>query len=193
MNFLAHLYLAGPQPLSLLGGLMGDFVKGPLTGRYPETITRGILLHRRIDTFTDAHAVVRASRTRISRERRRFAGIMIDVFYDHFLARDWSRYSPEELQSFSERVYALLSEHHAMLPERLQRIAPHMKQLDWLGSYRHVESIHSTLDRMGQRLSRENRLLGAGAELDANYADLEEDFRTFFPDVVRFAANFRDK
>ena len=149
------------------------------------------MLHRRIDTFTDAHAVVRASRTRISPGRRRFAGIMIDVFYDHFLARDWARYCPEQLQGFSDRVYALLSEHRAILPERLQRIAPHMQQLDWLGSYRHVESIHSALDRMGQRLSRENRLLGAGAELDVNYTALEADFRTFFPDVVQFAREFR--
>jgi len=99
MNFLAHLYLADPQPLGLLGSLMGDFVKGPLGGRYPEPITRGIMLHRRIDTFTDAHAVVRASRTRISPGRRRFAGIMIDVFYDHFLARDWARYCPEQLKA----------------------------------------------------------------------------------------------
>ena len=193
MNFLAHLYLADPQPLGLLGSLMGDFVKGPLGGRYPEPITRGIMLHRRIDTFTDAHAVVRTSRTRISPGRRRFAGIMIDVFYDHFLARDWARYCPEQLKGFSERVYALLSEHHAILPERLQRIAPHMQQLDWLGSYRHVKSIHSALDRMGQRLSRENRLLGAGAELDANYAALEADFRTFFPDVVQFATELREE
>ena len=191
MNFLAHLYLADPQPLGLLGSLMGDFVKGPLGGRYPGPIARGIMLHRRIDTFTDAHAVVRTSRTRISPGRRRFAGIMIDVFYDHFLARDWARYCPEQLQGFSERVYALLSEHHAILPERLQRIAPHMQQLDWLGSYRHVKSIHSALDRMGQRLSRENRLLGAGAELDANYMALEADFRTFFPDVVQFTREFR--
>ena len=100
---------------------------------------------------------------------------------------------PGAIEGFSERVYALLSEHHAILPERLQRIAPHMQQLDWLGSYRHVKSIHSALDRMGQRLSRENRLLGAGAELDANYAALEADFRTFFPDVVQFATELREE
>jgi acyl carrier protein phosphodiesterase len=192
VNFLAHLYLADPHPLPLLGSLMGDFVKGPLGGRYPEQVTRGLALHRRIDTFTDAHPVVRVSRARISPERRRLAGIMVDMFYDHFLARDWAAYSPEPLHAFTGRVYALLSEHHAMLPERLQHIAPRMAQLDWLGSYRNVDAIHTALDRMGQRLKRGNRLLGAAEELTANYVALEADFRTFFPDVVRFASEVRE-
>jgi acyl carrier protein phosphodiesterase len=186
MNYLAHLFLAGPEPEALLGALMGDFVKGVLDQRYPAAVTRALALHRRIDTFTDAHPVTAASRARISPERRRFAGIIVDVSYDHFLARHWGEHAHEPLDAFTARVYALLEQHDALLPERLRLIAPRMAQADWLASYAQVESIHAALDRMSLRLKRENRLAGAGAELEANYAALEADFRAFFPDLVRF-------
>jgi acyl carrier protein phosphodiesterase len=186
MNYLAHLFLAGPEPQAVLGALMGDFVKGPLDQRYPPAITRGLALHRRIDTFTDAHPVTAASRARISPGRRRFAGIMVDLFYDHFLARHWEEHAREPLATFTARVYALLQQHEALLPEPLRSIAPRMAQSDWLASYAQVESIHAALDRMSLRLKRENLLAGAGAELQANYAALEADFRAFFPDLVHF-------
>jgi acyl carrier protein phosphodiesterase len=187
MNYLAHLLLAGPEPEALLGALMGDFVKGPLGVQYPPAITRALVLHRKVDSFTDAHPVTAASRARISPERRRFAGIMVDLFYDHFLARDWAAHATEPLDTFTRRVYALLERHTPLLPDRLRLIAPRMAKYDWLGSYAEIESIHTALDRMSLRFKRENRLAGAGAELDANYAALEADFRGFFPDLVRFA------
>ena len=192
MNYLAHLFLAGPEPEALLGALMGDFVKGVLDERYPAAITRALSLHRRIDTFTDAHPVTATSRSRISPQRRRFAGIMVDLFYDHFLARHWDEHSREPLDAFTARVYTLLQEHDALLPDRLRSIAPRMAQADWLASYARLESIHAALDRMSLRLKRENRLAGAGAELEANYAALEADFRAFFPDLVRFAQASRE-
>lgn len=186
MNYLAHLYLAGPEPEALLGALMGDFVKGPLANRYPTPLTLGLALHRRIDTFTDTHPRVAASRARVSAARRRFAGIMVDLFYDHFLARNWADYAAEPLHQFTRHVYGLLQLHHARLPERLQSVARRMAEQDWLASYRHITAIHEALDRISRRLKRENRLEGAGAELEANYAALEADFRAFFPDVVGF-------
>jgi acyl carrier protein phosphodiesterase len=187
MNFLAHLYLADRQPDALLGSLMGDFVKGPLEGRFSAELTRALAQHRKVDAFTDAHPIVRASRGRVAPARRRFAGILVDVFYDHFLALHWEDYADEPLEAFTREVYALLRTREAILPERLRLIAPRMAQLDWLGSYRRVEAVHVALDRMGERLKRGNALLGAGEELTANYAGLEADFRAFFPEVVRFA------
>ena len=187
MNFLAHLYLADRRPEALLGSLMGDFVKGPLAGRFPPELAQALAQHRRIDAFTDAHPIVRVSRARVAPARRRFAGIMVDVFYDHFLALHWEDYADEPLEAFTREVYALLRTRAAILPERLRQIAPHMAQLDWLGSYRRVEAVHEALDRMGERLKRGNALLGAGQELTANYAGLEADFRAFFPEVIRFA------
>jgi acyl carrier protein phosphodiesterase len=187
MNYLAHLYLAPPGDDGLLGSLMGDFVKGPLTGAHPPGIAHALVLHRRIDAFTDAHARVRASRGRVSGARRRFAGIMVDLFYDHFLARHWGQYSDERLETFTARVYTLLADRRDALPERLREVAARMQQYDWLGSYRQVRNIHTALDRISLRLRRENRLGGAAEELEQKYDEFEADFRAFFPDVVQFA------
>jgi acyl carrier protein phosphodiesterase len=187
MNFLAHAYLAQGSDESIVASLMGDFVKGPLDERHGVGIARGLTLHRRIDSYTDAHPVVAQSRARVSAARRRYAGILLDLFYDHFLARYWDDYSDLPLESFTARVYAALRDSHALLPERLQLIAPRMAAMDWLASYRHVDAIGVALDRIGERLKRGNALLGSGAELTANYDAFEADFRVFFPDVVRFA------
>jgi acyl carrier protein phosphodiesterase len=187
VNFLAHAYLAEGSDHAIVGSLMGDFVKGPLGGRYGAELTRALVLHRRIDTYTDAHDVVRQSRHRVSPARRRFAGVLVDVFYDHFLARNWDEYCDVPLERFTAHVYAVLREHHALLPERLQHIATRMAATDWLASYRHVEAVGSALDRMGGRLKRGNALLRSAEELLAQYDAFEADFRIFFPDVVRFA------
>jgi acyl carrier protein phosphodiesterase len=187
VNFLAHAYLAGSSGHAIVGALMGDFVKGPLRDRYGTEITRALALHRRIDTYTDSHHVVRQSRRRVSPTRRRFAGILVDMFYDHFLARHWDEYNNMPLERFTARVYSALREHHALLPERLQNIAPRMAATDWLGSYRNVEAVGFALDRMGQRLKRGNALLRSSEELLANYDAFAADFHTFFPEVMRFA------
>ena len=187
MNYLAHLYLSEPTEDAWLGSLLGDFVKGPLDGRYGEHVTRGIALHRRIDSFTDAHPVVLRSKARVSADRRRYAGIMIDMFYDHFLAKNWREYHDVPLEDFTGKVYAMLYSRHAMLPERFQRIAPVMAKMNWLASYAYVESIGSALDRMGARLKRENKLLHSADELVEHYGELEADFRAFMPQILQFA------
>ncbi len=187
MNYLAHLYLSEPHEEAWLGSLMGDFVKGPLDDRYGTGITRAIAMHRKIDVFTDAHPVVLRSKSRMSAERRRYAGIMVDVFYDHFLARHWQDFHEEPLAEFTGRVYRVLERYRTILPERLQRMAPMMMQWDWLGSYAEIGSIYTALNRMGQRLRRENRLMNSADELLANYAHLEADFRDFLPEVKRYA------
>jgi acyl carrier protein phosphodiesterase len=187
MNFLAHLFLSDGSDDGLLGGLLGDFVKGPLVAQQSPGIRRGILLHRHIDTFTDAHDVVHRSKARVSAERRRYAGIMVDMFYDHFLARDWTRFSDEPLADFTRRAYDLLAQHQATLPERLQRMAPYMIRGDWLGSYAQVEAIGESLDGMGRRMKRENRLDGSVEELVDNYDAFAADFHAFMPALIAFA------
>ena len=193
LNFLAHLYLAEPTPLGLLGGLMGDFVKGPLDGRYPPMLMRALIHHRRIDTFTDAHPMVRASRKRVAPAHRRFAGVLTDMFFDHFLARHWADYSAEPLADFTSRIYALLDAQHALLPARLQHIAPSMRHGDWLGSYAQVSSVETAIDRMGSRLKRGNLLLGAGTQLREQYAAFEGDFHAFFPELTQFARRLHEE
>lgn len=183
MNYLAHLYLAEQSREGLLGGLLGDFVKGRLDNRFTITVRRGIALHRAIDSYTDAHPLHLKSRNRIGRERRRYAGIIVDVCYDHFLCRRWADYSSENLGCFAERVYDVLREHQDALPDRLRGIAPHMIADDWLGSYANLENVGRALDGIARRFKRSNPLAGALSEIEANYAALEDDFQHFFPQL----------
>lgn len=192
MNYLAHLFLSPPGEDALLGSLLGDFVKGPLTSqriseRYSAQITRAIALHRKIDSYTDSHPAVRASWNRVSKSRRRFAGVMVDIFYDHYLAKYWSEFNDQPLCEFTDDFYTILARRRAEMPERLQGIANSMIELDWLGSYARVESVRTALDRISRRLRRENTLVGSADELVDNYAEMEVDFRHFLPDAIAFA------
>lgn len=181
MNFLAHFYLADVSPASLAGSLMGDFVKGRLDGRYPVEIERAIFVHRRIDSFTDDDATVRTSRRRIDPSFRLLRGILVDVFYDHFLARDWPRYSDEPLEAFVQRVYAALDTHGHHFPAPLDWIAPRMAAEDWLSSYQALEGIADVLQRMSRRLSRPNPLARGAIELERHYDAFAADFHEFLP------------
>lgn len=190
MNYLAHAFLAGPQPASRLGGLLGDFVKGPLESiarHYPHDVVTGIALHRRIDSYADRHPAFRRSRQRVSALRRRFSGVMVDMFYDHLLARHWTAYCTQPLEAFSAEIYALLATNQMLLPARLAQALPGMRRDDWLASYRGIDAIGSALDRMSRyRLRRANPLAGAAEELHAGYAGYQADFRIFFADAMAF-------
>lgn len=193
MNFLAHAYLAGPDPADRLGGMLGDFVKGPLPAGLPEPVAAGVALHRRIDSFAEGHLAFRSSRARVSPERRRYAGIMIDLFYDHFLAKHWEVFSGQPLEEFAGETYALLARHGDLLPPRLAGILPYMRGEDWLSSYRSVASVGDALDSMSRhRLKRPNPLAGSAAELAARYAEFEQDFKAFLPDARSFARQLRE-
>lgn len=136
MNYLAHTWLARHSDDAILGGLLGDFVHGQVALLdWPQEVRQEILLHRRIDRFTDTHPAVTAVRADFG-GLRRYAGIVLDVYFDHLLARDWSRWNDTPLPAFTDRVYGVLDEHHEQLPARLKRIAPHMAAEDWLGNYR---------------------------------------------------------
>ena len=186
MNYLAHLHLGGPRPGQLLGSLYGDFVKGPLAGRFSAEVEAAILLHRRIDAFTDRHPLVRAACARFPVERRRYAGILLDLFFDHCLARHWDDYADEPLTGFSALVYRVLDA-EPQLPGRLAQIAPRMAAQDWLGSYREFAVLERVLLNMQRRLSRPEGLDGALIELERLYPVLLEDFRRFYPELMAFA------
>ncbi|KQB52871.1 ACP phosphodiesterase [Pseudomonas endophytica] len=187
MNYLAHLHLGGQQPEELLGSLYGDFVKGRLQGRFSTAIESAIQLHRSIDVFTDAHPLVNQSLSRFTQTRRRYAGIVLDVFFDHCLARDWSQYAEGPLERFTSRFYQLLVA-QPQLPERLADIAPHMAAHDWLGSYRDFEVLERVISGIARRLSRPEELNGAMHDLRALYEPLSEDFNAFYPQLQAFAA-----
>ncbi|MGW8465145.1 acyl carrier protein phosphodiesterase [Pseudomonas sp. CLCA07] len=189
MNYLAHLHLGGQRPGQLLGSLYGDFVKGRLQGQYDPEIEAAIQLHRSIDVFTDRHPLVDVSLSRFSTTRRRYAGIVLDVFFDHCLARDWTLYADRPLALFTSDVYRVLTA-EPQLPERLAKIAPHMVANDWLGSYREFEVLEQVLRGISRRLTRPEELAGAMQELRRLYEPLSEDFRLFYPQLQVFAQNY---
>ena len=191
MNYLAHLQLGGDAPAQLLGSLYGDFVKGPLAGRWPADFEAAIRLHRRIDVFTDSHPLQMQSRARFPAERRRYAGIVLDIFFDHCLALNWTDYVAEPLPSFTGRVYRVLAAEPA-LPERLALIAPRMAAQDWLGSYADFRVLERVLLGMQRRLSRPAGLDGAMAELERLYQPLLADFQQFYPELQAFVARERE-
>jgi len=186
MNYLAHLHLGGQRPGQLLGSLYGDFVKGRLQGQFSPEIEAAIALHRSIDIFTDRHPLVGESLSRFSLTRRRYAGIVLDVFFDHCLARDWTLYADRPLEIFTGDVYrALAAEPH--LPGRLAQIAPYMAADDWLGSYREFQVLEQVLQGISRRLSRPEELACAMRELERLYQPLSEDFRAFYPELQAFS------
>jgi len=189
MNYLAHLHLGGQRPGQLLGSLYGDFVKGRLQGQFAPEIEGAIQLHRSIDVFTDRHPLVDVALSRFSLTRRRYAGIVLDVFFDHCLARDWALYADRPLALFTSDVYRVLSSER-QLPGRLAQIAPHMVANDWLGSYREFEVLEQVLRGISRRLTRPEELAAAMQELRRLYEPLSEDFRLFYPQLQDFARNY---
>jgi acyl carrier protein phosphodiesterase len=189
MNYLAHLHLGGQRPGQLLGSLYGDFVKGRLQGQFDPEIEAAIQLHRSIDVFTDRHPLVDVALSRFSLTRRRYAGIVLDVFFDHCLARDWALYADRPLPLFTADVYRALSSER-QLPERLAKIAPHMVANDWLGSYLEFEVLEQVLRGISRRLTRPEELAGAMQELRVLYEPLSEDFSLFYPQLQDFAQNY---
>ena len=192
MNYLAHLHVGGQRPEELLGSLYGDFVKGPLRGQYSAVIESAIQLHRSIDAFTDAHPLVDQSLSRFTRTRRRYAGIVLDVFFDHCLARDWAVYGEGPLERFTSDFYRVLVS-QPQLPSRLAPIAPHMAMHDWLGSYRRFDVLEQVFKGIARRLSRPDELAGAMQDLKALYEPLSEDFRAFYPQLQAISAAERER
>lgn len=192
MNYLAHALLASHSDDAMLGAFLGDFVKGSDAANFADAIATEIAVHRRIDTFTDAHAIVLDAKRRFDPSRRRFAGIALDVFYDHVLARDWNRYHPESLGDFSARFYRALERNSRQLPERARSIAERMSRRDWLGAYARFEGAESALHGIGTRLSRNGEQLAAcAADLREHYDVLAEGFHALFPQLQDVASETR--
>ena len=186
MNYLAHLYFAEDTPESRVGNLMADFVRGPVDRQpYYGAVMRGMRSHVAVDRYTDGHDVVRESKALISTVRRRFAGIIVDICYDHYLARHWTEFSDEPLAAFIERTYGSLSAYRGDMPPVLSRVIRHMVKHDWLHGYRELAGIGRALDGLSMRIRRPNTLAGSVEELEANYDEMEGHFLRFFPDLVR--------
>lgn len=194
MNYLAHLYLAEDSDESLLGNLLGDFVKGRLEDQYSPEIIKGIKTHRRVDLYTDSHPKFLACKKLLRPDRRRFAGIIVDLGFDHVLAKHWSDYSDVKLSEFTDRVYSVLLEREQTLPQKLRDRLPYMVKDDWLGAYKNVNTVGLALEAISKRLSRFEKAKPIKDGLDdikSNYEEFEQNFREFFPDLIRSVDDYR--
>ena len=193
MNYLAHAWLARHSDDAILGALLGDFVFGQSAlADWPPAVRAEILRHRRIDRYTDNHPAVVAMRMRFG-GLRRYAGIVLDVYFDHCLAREWWRWNDAPLDAFTGRIYRLLDERRGRLPPRLAALAPRMAAHDWLGSYARRESVDAAVRGISTRLSRNgDRLVACLDVLRRDEAAAQQAFDAFWPDLVVAAARLRD-
>lgn len=193
MNHLAHARLAGPEPLDIAANLMGDFVRGRLDGRFPARVEAGLRLHRAIDVHTDDHPLHRRSRARLAPPFRRYAPILVDIYYDHFLARHFRHFHEQPVTAFTPVVYDSLERHEDLLPPRLQRLVPIWKRSDLLAGYADLQVIDRVFEGIAGRLRRENPIAGSGEPLRRDYEGFEADFLEFFPALVEFADHQREE
>lgn len=192
MNYLAHAFLARYSDAAMVGALLGDFAKADVWDQYPPEIALEINVHRQIDSYTDSHPVVQAALALFPGPRRRFAGIVLDVFYDHMLSQRWAAFSSVPRTQFIAGFYAALRAHEALLPERLRAMLPSLVGHDWLARYHHMDGVEWAVTRMSQRLSKNGNLLRDGLhDVHANYATLAAGFDAFFPDLAIFAHGAR--
>ena len=191
MNYLAHLLLSGPDPDWRLGGLLGDFVKGPLSGERPAAIEAGIRLHRRIDADTDKHPAYLDALRSLDPRWRRYAGIILDIWFDHLLSRQWPRWHPQPLDDFCADCWRDFRARKRYIPPRAQAFIQRAEEFKLLESYGDEQVIARTLERVGQRLRRPVPLHEALPELRSARQPLEQTFETLFEDLTREAARFR--
>lgn len=188
MNFLAHAYLSGKDDKILLGNFIGDFIKGRQALRVfdAETI-RGVDLHRAIDEFTDDHPVVHDSKNRLRAKYRHYSGVIVDVFYDHFLATHWSSFHHKSLQEFAANTYKTVGSFSDVLPPEFKQMLPYMIQGNWLVSYGEISAIHRTLSGMASRTPYKSKMESASEDLRAHYREFNDEFERFFPQLKAFA------
>jgi acyl carrier protein phosphodiesterase len=196
LNFLAHIYLSGDNDDIKIGNFLGDFVKGRLNkltnAQYSNGLIKGIALHREIDSFTDNHPVVRQSIDRLQPKYHKSSGIVIDMFYDHILAKNFHFYSTFSLEEYSFNFYELLKNRKSEIPEPMERMVKSMISRNWFLSYKSYEGIEWALTGISKRLSFESGIENATNELRKDYDLYEAEFRDFFPDLIQHSANFLD-
>ncbi len=187
MNFLAHIYLSFEDDEITIGNFIADSIRGNKFKHYPDRIQKGILLHRAIDTFTDAHPIARRSSKRLHKNYSHYSRVIVDIFYDHFLAKNWQHYSNTPLPMFTDRFYDLLESNFEILPEGVQRMMPYLVTDNWLVSYASIDGISRVLNGMNRRTQNRSRMNFAVDDLQEHYGSFEHEFTLFFEEVISFA------
>lgn len=186
MNYLAHVYLSGSDKDLIIGNFIADHVKGKAYLDYPETIQKGILLHRKIDDFTDHHPLFKKNVTLLFPQFRHYSRVIVDMFFDHFLAAQWELYHPDPLEDFSRQFYLLMQEYSGSLPDKTKKILPILSKYNWFVAYQSLEGLEDILFQMSQRTRFPSKMSLAVVELEKNYSKIALDFNTFFTELINF-------
>jgi acyl carrier protein phosphodiesterase len=186
MNFLSHLYLSGNSEGLIIGNFIADSVKGSDFKKYSEDIQQGIILHRKIDTFTDSHAIVEESKMRLRANYKKYASVIVDIYYDHFLASAWERYSDEKLNDYVSKIYDLIEKNKTVLPLKSLLFKEYMLKYDVLNAYAHLQGIDRVLQGMSRRASFISNMQYAVNDLKEHYELFETEFHSFFPELQNY-------
>lgn len=184
VNYLAHVYLSGTNDLIKIGNFMADSVKGNQYLNYEKELQLGILLHRHIDSFTDLHPIYRQSKHRLHKKYGHYSGVIMDILYDHFLAKNWSTYSKLSLEDFASQFYDLITKKNDLLPEKTKRIIPYMISENWFESYASLNGIEKILFQMDYKTHHRVAMHEAVIELKNYYLEFENEFTLFFKELM---------
>ncbi|WP_343486223.1 acyl carrier protein phosphodiesterase [Allomuricauda sp. d1] len=187
MNFLAHIYLSFDDSQITLGNFFADHIRGNRFKHYPEKVQKGIILHRAIDTFSDAHPIARQSSKRLHKNYSHYSRVIVDIYYDHFLAKNWKQYSPIPLKTYAERFYDLLEDNFDLLPLGTKRMMPYMIADNWLYNYANLAGISRVLNGMNRRTQNRSKMNFAIVDLETHYTEFEKEFTAFFSELITFS------
>jgi acyl carrier protein phosphodiesterase len=189
MNFLAHIYLSGDNEGITIGNFIADGIKGKRYRKYPQQIQKGILLHRAIDSYTDSHPIVKQSTKRLHENYSHYSGVIVDILYDHFLAKNWKNYHDTPLDEYVDEFYEMLRNNFGVLPTRIQRMMPYMIGDNWLLNYATIAGISKILNQMNVRTKGISKMNFAVLELEEFYTEFEEEFTSFFAELIEYSKN----
>ena len=184
MNYLAHIYLSGTNDLLKIGNFMADSIKGHDYEKFDSEIKKGILLHRHIDSFTDMHPIYRQSKHRLHEKYGHYSGVIMDIAYDHFLAKNWSKYSNEKLEDYAADFYQLMQDNYEILTERVKGMLPYMIGRNWLVSYATIAGLEMILFQMDYRTTHRAHMQEAIVEIQDFYTEFESEFFQFFEELM---------
>lgn len=184
MNYLAHIYLSGTNDLLKIGNFMADSIKGHDYEKFDSEIKKGILLHRHIDSFTDMHPIYRQSKHRLHEKYGHYSGVIMDILYDHFLAKNWSKFSDEKLDDYADNFYELLQDNYDILTERIKGMMPYMIARNWFVSYATIAGLEMILFQMDYKTKHRANMQEAIVELQDFYTEFESEFFLFFEELI---------
>lgn len=193
MNFLAHIYLSGEDQELKIGNFIADSVKGKAFQQFNSAIQKGIKLHRSIDEFTDTHPIVSQSKKRLWGKYRHFSGVIVDIYYDHFLAKNWEKFSQTPLDQYVDEFYQMIAANKHMLPDRVNYMMPYMMEKNWLLNYANFDGIDDVMQGMSRRTKHHSKMEESVKELKSGYEEFRKEFFEFFPELQQHVQDYLER